>query len=59
MIDMGKYYLGIDIGTSSVKLVAAAPNGDTYKARCAQPTLSAECWLGALKTALCDLGEKI
>lgn len=59
MIDMGKYYLGIDIGTSSVKLVAAAPDGDTYKARCAQPTLSAECWLGALKTALCDLGEKI
>lgn len=56
MNDMEKYYLGIDIGTSSVKLVAAAENGDRISAKAAYRGSGTEEWLGAMKRAFSELG---
>ena len=52
MSSMDKYFLGIDIGTSSVKLVMANKSGDVKKARSKYNFNNPEGWCEALKNAL-------
>ena len=56
---MDKYFLGIDIGTSSVKLVLANKNGDVKKSKCPYISNGINAWCYALKTALRDLEKQI
>lgn len=59
MISMKKYFLGIDIGTSSVKLIMANKNGDIKKSKCSYTSNGIDSWCNALKTALRDLEKQI
>jgi len=59
MIDMEKYFLGIDIGTSSVKLVMADKNNVVKKAKCEYESSGVNAWCNALKIALNSLKKEI
>lgn len=50
-------YLGIDLGTSSVKLLLVAAHGVVGRARCAYASATPEGWTAALKQAIADLGS--
>lgn len=49
---MNKALLGIDLGTSSVKVLLCHPNGQTQKAKSTYEEVSPKGWLNAMKTAL-------
>lgn len=50
-----KYYLGIDLGTSSVKGMLKSPDGDTFRARCAYEAEEPQGWLCAVRTLIGEL----
>ena len=55
LTDMKNYYLGIDLGTSAIKLLAVSPDGERLSVRRAYDTPTPEGWLTALKSALAEL----
>lgn len=52
MTDHKQRYLGIDLGTSGIKLIAADPYGDCVRAKAGYPTEDPAGWFSALKAAL-------
>ena len=58
-MSMKKYYLGIDIGTSSVKLVAIDKSGDHFSSKCTYDTPGIENYCLALRSALEMLGREL
>lgn len=56
---MSGYFLGIDLGTSSVKVLAKSPNGKTVKAKSAYDSVSPKGWIDGLKRALKILFESL
>ena len=52
---MNRAYLGIDIGTSSVKVICRYDNGETQKARMKYDEISPEGWYNAVIKALSEL----
>ena len=57
MTDMGNKYLGIDLGTSSIKLLLKEAGGKTVKVKKKYEYPAPIGWLDALKEALCELGN--
>ena len=55
MTDMKKYYLGIDLGTSSVKLLLVTAEGESIRAKCRYDAVGLDGWRKALKSAFADL----
>ncbi len=49
---MNKALLGIDLGTSSIKVLLYRPNGRIEKTKCAYEEVSPRGWLAAMRTAL-------
>ena len=58
MFDMKKYYLGIDLGTSSVKLLLVTADGESIRAKCRYDAMGLDGWRNALKKAFGELREK-
>lgn len=56
MIDMK--YLGIDLGTSGIKLLLVTPDGNRLRAKCAYECADPAGWLAALKTAVESLKKE-
>ncbi len=52
MTKIKKQYLGIDLGTSAVKVLLVDTNGDTVRAKCRYDTADTDGWCVALQTAL-------
>ena len=52
------YYLGIDLGTSSVKGILRSRDGHTLKSKKSYCTQSPDAWKRALKATLAELTEK-
>ncbi len=52
MIDMKKQYLGIDLGTSAVKLLLVTADGVVGRAKCRYETANVGGWCAALKEAV-------
>ncbi len=50
-----KYYLGLDIGTSSVKAVMRSKSGKTVKAKRGYDGEAPQCWLDAVKSVIAEL----
>lgn len=57
MTDMKKY-LGIDLGTSALKLLLLSPDGSRLRAKCAYETADPAGWLAALKAAIVQLKQQ-
>ncbi len=55
MMDMKKQYLGIDLGTSAVKLLLAAPDGSCICVKSTYETADVRGWCDALKNAVAKL----
>ncbi|MBQ2756272.1 MAG: hypothetical protein IJF27_06325 [Oscillospiraceae bacterium] len=55
---MKKYYLGIDLGTSSVKLLLVTAEGESIRTKCRYDAVGPEGWCNALKKAFAEIGEK-
>ena len=49
---MNKALLGIDLGTSSIKVLLYHPNGQIEKTKCAYEEVTPNGWLSAMRTAL-------
>lgn len=49
------FYLGIDLGTSSVKGILRSPDGQTRKARCGYTGPAPKCWKNAVKELIGQL----
>lgn len=58
MIDMKKQYLGIDLGTSAVKLLLLDAQGNTKGAKCAYTQKNAAGWCEALKNAVAEMKQQ-
>lgn len=56
---MKKYYLGIDIGTSSVKVLAISRDGEILTSKCRYSESTKASWSMALKNAAEDMMTKI
>lgn len=54
-----KYYLGIDLGTSSAKAILRSLDGKTLKARCSYPAEGPDGWTGAVKELASQLKRSI
>lgn len=54
---MSKNILGIDLGTSSVKLVLRCRDGTLHKAKALYSSRTPDGWLEAIKTAFAELQE--
>lgn len=57
MMEKEKYYLGIDIGTSSTKAIARSLNGKVYKAKQGYSGSDPNAWLDATKALIVNLTE--
>ena len=53
------YYLGIDLGTSGVKVMAASPDGTVHKEKAHYRESPPEGWLNAIQCALGKLWQKV
>ena len=49
---MNKGFMGIDLGTSSVKIIVKYENGETHKSRVAYDEISPEGWFNAIVKAV-------
>lgn len=56
MIDMKRYFAGLDLGTSSVKLLLVGEDGNRIKVRKAYPEISEAGWFSAIREAVSALG---
>lgn len=56
---MRKYYLGIDLGTSSVKVLAVSPDGVIQKERWAYREMTVSGWEAAAREAVAALAGRI
>ena len=54
-----RYYLGIDLGTSGVKVMAASPDGTIRKEKASYREATPEGWLEAMELALGKLWQKV
>ncbi|MBR6764647.1 MAG: hypothetical protein IKM13_12995, partial [Clostridia bacterium] len=54
-----RYYLGIDLGTSGVKVMAASPDGAIQKEKASYREATPEGWLEAMELALGKLWQKV
>lgn len=59
MMEKEKYYLGIDIGTSSTKAIARSLDGKVYKAKQGYNGYEPEVWLDATKALIAELKKSI
>lgn len=59
MTDMGNKYLGIDLGTSSIKLLLKEVNGKTVTVKKKYESPAPIGWLDALKSALWELKSQV
>lgn len=57
MTDMKKYYLGIDLGTSAIKLLAVSADGGHTCVRCPYESPTPAGWRKALQQAVSKLGD--
>lgn len=57
-MDMKPYYLGIDLGTSSVKGILRSADGETRKAKCTYAQNTPNEWFSALRTLISDLKSR-
>ena len=55
---MSEFYLGIDIGTSSVKAILKSLDGQSFKARCGYTEKTPDGWTNAVACVLKELKEK-
>ena len=54
-----KYYLGIDLGTSSVKGILRSADGETLKARCTYKENTPEEWCNSMRSLISELSDKV
>ena len=52
---MNKGYMGIDLGTSSVKIIIYHQNGEIQKSRAAYDEISPDGWYNAVLKAIAEL----
>lgn len=57
MTDMGSGYIGIDLGTSSVKVLLATATGTLARAKCAYAAAGPRGWCDALAKAVAELKD--
>ena len=58
-IDMKSYYLGIDLGTSSVKGILRSADGDTVKGRSSYSEKTVAGWKAAIRTMLAEMLDEL
>ncbi len=59
MTDMGKEYIGIDLGTSSVKVLLVTAAGVQARAKCEYTASNPKGWCDALRTAVAELKNTV
>ena len=59
MLEKKKYYLGIDIGTSSAKAIARSADGEAFKAKQEYKGCEPDAWRDAVKALIAKFNESV